>query len=73
VYPGVETPELPDVVDAVDADDVVEGLLCLSCGFFSESARLHSAKTDETHFGGFGTTRMACFPVFTIFVYTRRT
>jgi len=34
--------------------------------FFAESAQVHSAKTDETHFGGFGTIRMACFPVFKV-------
>ena len=34
--------------------------------FFAKSARLHSAKTDETNFGGFGTIRMACFPVFKV-------
>ncbi len=34
--------------------------------FFAKSAQLHSAKTDETNFGGFGTIRMACFPVFKV-------
>ena len=27
---------------------------------------MHSAKTDETSIGGFGTIRMACFPVLKI-------
>jgi len=34
--------------------------------FFTESAQLHSDKTDETNFGGFGTIRMGCFPVLKI-------
>ena len=70
---GVETPITPDEPDVLDAGGGVRGaspseLLI----FFAKSAQLHSAKTDETNFGGFGTIRMACFPGFTISVYIRR-
>jgi hypothetical protein len=70
---GEETLAIPDEPGAVDAGDVVKGVSLSELWiFFAESAQLHSAKTDETNFGGFGTIRMACFTVFTIFVYTRR-